>query len=377
MCRNVTYAPGKRPTFTATARTWDLNNSPVKIRFTIHRATDNTTIATYTSSAVPSGYTATTTATADLPDGTYYVKAQSEPVYTDIPDPSTYRSAYSTAVNFTIDTAPVTAPTIWSTTHPTRATFTSDRPGAINITTPTAGTLGYYYTWTSQFPSNTNQCTDPHSTNSASGFALANSGTATLQIPAKPIVADNATVTIKIKTVGRTGALSAEKSYTLNVNPTGTTVTSNEAEAMLKSYAGGATGAVTTDPLASGGSKLTVTSPAGGSTTFKFTPTNTTKTIQPDLTIPTGKTVTFAVNNTPLQIANPNHADPQQPFTCTPATATGTGTLSHPTAELTTCNTESGSASATAPGTENTFTITTPTATTYTIDQIRLIDQSS
>ena len=60
MCRNVTYAPGKRPTFTATARTWDLNNSPVKIRFTIHRATDNTTIATYTSSAVPSGYTATT-----------------------------------------------------------------------------------------------------------------------------------------------------------------------------------------------------------------------------------------------------------------------------------------------------------------------------
>lgn len=379
-CQNTRFATSNQPTFAAKARTWDPAGSLVRVRFTVYNKATGASVGTYVSKDVGSNATATAT-TPVLPQGHYYVKAQSEPVYTDVPA-ADFRSSFTGGVDFTVATQPVGTANLWSSTHPmwltqgpdpVKPNFSSNRPGVINLA---AGndTIGFYYAWNKDAApaNNIAQCTDPSTNNSLSGFVKGDLGRATLEIPGS--LAAGGTATLVVKVLGRNGAQSAEVKKSLQLNATNTTVMAIEAQAAVKSYAGGATGQITNDSLASAGSKLTVTSPAGGSVTFKFTPTAATTVLQPDLNLPSGKSANLALNGNTLLKRAANEVMPDK-YECVPATISGTGTLSYPQAELVQCTGEGVTSPAVNPGVENTFTITTPVATTYTIDLMRVVDE--
>lgn len=385
-CNAITYAPSTTPTLRARAYNNNHQDTGVHIIFYIWKA-DGTYVGNHAVNDASGVIQSWTTGT--LPAGAYFFKAAAQ---ARVSDGTWVTSPLSDAVNFTTSpplNAPLT-PTIWSTTHAHFATYTDTNNGTFNLATGSNDIVGYFYSWgSSTVPARSNETcatatkTITNNPGQVTGYVKAQpTGQATLTIPANMRLDGNgqpltttAQTSLYVKPMNRAGQVSTSAgTYTFQLTPNNHTVTTLQAENQLNTTATTSSHTITTGTQLAGGRQLTINAAANTHATFNLTvPTEGTWLIQPDLNVPMGRQLTFQVNGQDLGIGK---FDPATlTHTCDKATHTGTGSTTATALHPATCNgtLEDPDYITLTPHTTNTLTITTPTATTYHIDQIRLI----
>lgn len=217
-----------------------------------------------------------------------------------------------------------------------------------------------------------------------SGWVKADAnGKATLSIPtnARKDANGNSFTTVtpialKVKAVSQSGnILSTHTTYEPQVTPAGYHVMNLIPEDSIVSGSTTATTATVAGSKLAGDAQLKVTAAAGQQVTFEFTlPAGQGNwLIQPDLNVPAGKALTFAVNGADLGVSNRNEFNE---VSCDPQTLNGDGTTKRQTLETSICTADATAATFTltpGDGHVHTLTIKAPTGATIHIDQIRLV----